>query len=154
MRQTSILSFFGEDAQEISFKLDGELDDGKFNIDGEANLNEQAVKANARLQDLPAKSVNLLLPDALGIRAGELDGNLTGIAALKDGTLDESVTDIRGTAQFQDGEFIASALPAPLTDIRSQLLFEGQKVTIEDTGLQLNDIELTASGDVDVEKRL
>ncbi|MGB3768275.1 MAG: translocation/assembly module TamB domain-containing protein [Phormidesmis sp.] len=147
------LEFFGEEAKEISFELAGELDDGKFDIDGEANLDERAVKANARLQDLPATSVNLLLPNAFGIRSGELDGNLTAIAALtEDGTLDESVTDVKGTAQFANGEFVASTLPAPLTNIRSQLLFKGQKITLEDTGLQLNDNELTASGDVDIDE--
>lgn len=145
------LEFFGEDAQEISFELAGELDKGKFDIGGEADLAAKAVKANARFQDLPAVGVNLLLPNSLGVQSGELDGNLRAIAALnKDGMLDQSVTNIKGTAQFRDGKFLAAALPAPLSNIHSQLLFKGQQVTLEDTGLQLNDIELTASGDVDL----
>ena len=147
------IELFGEDAKEISFDVAGELEEGAFDIKGEANLNKQAVKANARLADLPTKSINLLLPDAIGIRAGELSGNLNAVAALtEEGTLDRSVTEVRGTAQFQDGELLAEALPAPLTNIRSQLLFQGQQVVIEEAGLQLNDIALTAFGDVDIEK--
>ena len=146
------LEFFGEDIREVSFDLEGELEDGGFDISGRANLDEQALKANARLQDLPARSVNLLLPDVMGIRSGEMSGNLNAIAALKDGTLDRSVTEIRGTAQFENGEFLYSALPSPLIDIRSQLVFQGQNVVLEDTGLQLNDTVLTASGEVDLEE--
>ena len=147
------IEFFGEDAKEISFDLDGELDDGEFDIKGVANLNKRAAKASARLQDLPAKSVNLLLPNAFGIRSGELDGNLNATVALtEDGMPDQSATEVRGTAQFEDGEFLASTLPAPLTNIRSELVFKGQSVALEDTGLQLNDTVLTASGSVDLEE--
>ncbi len=147
------IEFFGEDAQEISFDLAGKLDAGKFDIDGEAALSAKAVKAIARLQDLPAVGVNLLLPDSLGIQSGELDGNLSiAVALSKAGTLDQSAVDIKGTALFQNGEVRATALSAPIQHIRSQLLFKGQQVTLEDTGLQLNDIKLTAFGDVDWKK--
>ena len=147
-----LIEFFGEDAQEITFDLAGELDEGAFDIKGEANLATQAIKANARIQDLPAAGVNLLLPDSLGVQSGNLDGNLTVAAALEDGTLDQSEFDARGTVRFEDGEFLASGLPTSVSNIRSQLVFKGQQVVLEDTGLQLADTVMSASGKVDLEE--
>lgn len=147
------IEVFGEDAQEISFKLDGEVDDtGRFALNGKADLNAKAVKTNARLQNLPATGVNIFLPDEFGVSSGELDGNLTLTAALdEDGSIDRSVLDLTGTAQFENGVLLAKALTVPVDNIRSQLLFKGQQVTLEDAGMRLDDIELMAFGDVDLD---
>ncbi|MEL7331774.1 MAG: DUF748 domain-containing protein, partial [Cyanobacteria bacterium J06560_2] len=156
----ALVEFLGEDAKEISFELAGDVngaaevegEEGSFNIKGEADLNLQALKLNARLQDLSATAANLVLPNTLGIRSGMLDANLTLAAALDEsGALDESAVDARGTARLREGELLASALPAPVRNVQSQLLFKGQTVTVEDTSLQLNDVVVTAAGVVDAD---
>ena len=168
----ALIEFFGEEAQEISFELTGDVrvdgeedtdgdgtsernadESGTLAVNGEANLDQQAVKANVRVNNLPAAGANLLLPDSLGIRSGVLDANLTATAAMtEDGALDESAVDVKGTARFREGVFLASTLPAPVSDVQSQLVFKGRSVSLEETSLQLNDTVLTAAGAVDWEK--
>ncbi len=156
----ALIEFFGEEAQEISFDLTGDVREGsesdggsgELDVNGEANLEQQAIKTTVRVSDLPAAGVNLLLPNSLGVRSGLLDANLMATAAMsEDGSLDKSAVDVKGTARFREGEFLARALPAPVSNVQSQLAFKGQSVTLEDTSLQLNDIALTAAGTVDWE---
>ncbi|MFK8183907.1 MAG: translocation/assembly module TamB domain-containing protein [Phormidesmis sp.] len=158
-----LVEFFGESAQEATFELDGEVlaketagsttnakAAGRFEVNGAANIETQTVKANAQISNLPGTGVNLLLPDSLGLRSGDLDGNLTASADFNDGVLDQSSLDVNGTAQFQNGEFLISGLPAPIQNIDSALAFKGQRVSLQDASLQLNDITLFAEGDVDL----
>ncbi|EDX86152.1 conserved hypothetical protein [Synechococcus sp. PCC 7335] len=153
VRDTDVLvEFFGEGAKEFTFDAAGELDSGDFALNGNGNLNTQTVKAAVRADDVPVTGVNIFLPDSLGLVSGELDGNLTLLTALVDGGLDESVTDIKGVASLQNGEFLASQLSAPVEDIRSQLVFKGQSVTVEDTSLELDGVSAIATGDVDWEE--
>ena len=147
-----LVEFFGENAKEATFEATGELDSGQFDINGEGNLDAQAIKAAVQIDDVPVAGVNVFLPDTVGLASGELDGNLMLATAIKDGRLDESATDVKGVAALQSGELRASQLSAPVEDIRSRLVFKGQKVTVEDTSLELDDVILTAAGDVDWEK--
>ncbi len=148
-----IVEFYGgEEIKEVSFDVAGAVETGSFDLDGTANLDNRAIRANVRTTDLPAVGVNPFLPDSLGIGSGTLNSNLKVAAALtEERTLDQSATDVKGTARFQGGEFWSHELSEPISNIRSQLRFQGQQVTLEDTGLQLADIVLTASGDVDLE---
>ncbi len=182
----ALIEFFGEEAQEISFDLTGDVqvdgaendaeeNDGAENdaeeedaevgdgqkdagqsgtlaINGAANLDQQAVKASVRVNNLPATAANLLLPDSLGVRSGLLDANLTAAAAMSEGALDESAVDVKGTARFREGALLASGLPAPVDNVQSQLVFKGRSVSLEETSLQLNDTVLTAAGEVDWEE--
>ncbi|MBT9313488.1 translocation/assembly module TamB domain-containing protein [Leptothoe kymatousa] len=141
--------FSGEASQQLYFDLAGQLEGGSFDIKGEGNLAQQAVKANVRLQQLPTTGVNALLPPLMGLSAGTLSSNLTVAAALNDGKLDESSVDVQGTAQFRDGQVLVRDLPEPVRNIRSQLRFQGQRVTLEDTNLQLGEVALGAEGTVD-----
>ncbi|MEL7223354.1 MAG: hypothetical protein AAGL17_00495, partial [Cyanobacteria bacterium J06576_12] len=153
----ALVEFFGESAQEASFELEGKViaseanEAGRFAVDGAANLETQTVKANARVNNLPSVGVNLLLPDSLGLLAGELNGNLTAEVDFEDGVLDRSSVDLRGTAQFQNGEVLVAALPDPIQNIRGEFAFKGQQVSLEDASLQLSGITLLANGDVDLE---
>lgn len=153
LREANVLvEFFGEEAKELTFEAVGELDSGSFDINGEGNLNTQAVKAALQADDVPVAGVNIFLPDSVGLSSGELDANLTLVTAITEGEIDEDITDIKGVASLQDGELRASQLSAPVEDIRSRLVFKGQSVTVEDTGLELDDVILSASGDVDWEE--
>ena len=147
-----LVEFYGgEDAEEVSFDVAGAVETGSFDLKGAANLDSQAIKANVRTTDLPAVGINPFLPDSIGLTSGTLSSTLTVAAALtEEKTLDQSATRIKGTAQFKEGEFRTRELTQPISDIRSRLRFKGQQVTLEDTGLRLDDIVLTASGDVDL----
>ena len=153
IRESDVLiEFFGEEAKELTFDAAGELDAGEFELNGQGNLNTQALKAAVRIDDVPVTGVNLFLPDSLGLASGELDGNLTLITALADGGLDESVTDVKGVASLQNGEIQSSQLSAPVEDIQSQLVFKGQSFTVEETSLELDGVTASATGDVDWEE--
>ena len=146
------VEFFGEKGKQVSFDLTAEAESGELAVKGKGDLKKRAVQANVRGNGLSTTGINMFLPDAMGLSAGILSGNVTLAAALtEDGKLDESALNVTGTARFQKGEFQASALSQPVTDIHSQLRFQGQRVTLENAGLQLGDNILTASGDVDLE---
>ncbi len=152
-----LISFYGEESEKIDFELSGKLSGedkaGEFDVEGKANLDEKAVKASVRSQNLPIAGFNLLLPDSVGISSGTLNSNLKVEAALtEDNKFDESAVDVRGTVDLKAGEVKVAELPEPISNIRSRLKFKGKRVTIEETGLQVGDIALIASGDVDVNK--
>ncbi|MGC1306848.1 MAG: translocation/assembly module TamB domain-containing protein [Phormidesmis sp.] len=147
-----LLSFYGEDAQQVDLALAGEVADGRFDIDAEGDLAEKRVKATVRSHDIPIFGANLFLPASVGLSAGTINSNLSVQAALtEENKIDEAVTDLRGTAQLNNGEVLVSELAEPITDISSQLLFKGQQVTLEDTGLQVGGVALVASGSVDLQ---
>ena len=158
-----LIEFFGESAQETTFELDGEVvavdpdgvnsDEkvfGSFALRGAANLETQSVKLDTRLINLPSVGANLLLPDSLGIRRGALSGNIKVVADFEEGELDQSSLDVRGAAQFEEGEFVVAALPEPIQNISSDLIFKEQQISLEDASLQLSDVVLLADGDVDL----
>lgn len=143
-------NFYGEDAKQVYFDLTGTVDTGTFAIEGEGDLDQQAVKADVQVSKLPTTGVNLVLPSLLGLKSGNLDTNLTVAAALtEDGTLDATSVDVQGTAQFHDGEVLIRDLAKPIDAIRSQLRFKGQQVTLDDTALQVADMSLVATGTAD-----
>jgi translocation and assembly module TamB len=148
-----VANFRGEEDRLVDFDVNGEVATGQFALMGEADLADKAVQTNVRLQDLPVTGLNLLLPTSLGIRAGVLNTNLTIAADLTaENALNLDAVDVQGTARFREGEVVVNGLPAPVQNIRSQLRFQGQQVTLEETGLQLEDIRLTAAGTVDVQE--
>ncbi|MEM8613477.1 MAG: hypothetical protein AAGF93_15760, partial [Cyanobacteria bacterium P01_H01_bin.105] len=145
--------FYGEDSQQVYFELTGDVEAGSFDIEGEGDFENSAVQANVRVQDLPTTGVNILLPSLVGLSAGTLNTNLTVAAALaEDGSLDQTAVDVQGTAQFKAGMVLVRDLAEPVRNIRSQLRFKGQQVTLENTALQLGDVELLAEGTVDWEE--
>ena len=145
------VEFLGEKGKQVSFDLTADAESGELAVKGKGDLKKRTVKANVRAHDLSATGINIFLPNSLGLSAGTLDSNVTLAAALtEDGKLDESALDAKGTARFHEGEVKASALSQPVTDIHSQLRFKGQQVSLEDTGLKLDDNILTASGAVDL----
>lgn len=151
------IEFYGEDLQYVDFEIAGDVDSGEFDINGEADIASQALKANIRTQNLPTTGVNLLLPEALGLssraglNSGSLNTNVTVAAGFEENAFDQTALDVRGTAFFRDGEVVVSELPEPISDIQAQLRFQGQRVVLEETGLQLGEIDVLAAGTVDLE---
>lgn len=148
-----LLSFYGEEAKQVSIKLTGEVESGSFDIRGEGDLAKKAVNATVRSQNIPIISANLFLPASVGLSSGTLDSNLTVKAALtEENEINPSVTDVRGTVRLQDGEAIVSELFEPVSKVNSLLRFRGQRVTLEETGLQVGEVAAVASGDADLQK--
>ena len=147
------LEFYGgENADELTLDLAGDIETGEFNINSAANLEDRAIKADIRAVDLDATDVNPFLPDEFGLSSGLLNANVSLTAALtEDNQLNEDITEIKGTARFRDGVFLAEALSKPVSNISSQLVFKGKRVSLENTSLQLEDIVLVADGDIDIE---
>ena len=145
-------NFQGESSQQVAFNLIGDVETGSFEIKGEGDLENRAIQTNVRLQDLPTTGVNLLLPSLMGVSSGLLNTNLTAAVVLtEDYEMDLTAVNLQGTARFRDGELQVSELPEPVRNIRSQLRFQGQRVTLEETGLQLQNLTLMAAGEVDLQ---
>ncbi|NEQ47743.1 MAG: DUF748 domain-containing protein [Leptolyngbya sp. SIOISBB] len=145
--------FAGEASKEVAFEVSGDVDTGRFEMQGEADLEQLALQANVQLQDLPVTGGNLVLPALVGISGGVLNTNLTAAAALtEDYQIDLESVDVQGTARFRDGEVQVQGLPAPIRNINSRLRFQGQQVTLEETGLQLEDITLMTDGQVHLQE--
>lgn len=142
-------NFRHDDAQTVAFDLSGTLEQGSFQVQGEGQIANQAVNALVMTENLPTTGVNLLLPGSLGLAAGTLHSNLDVAVRLQQ---PDDPIDAQGTARFENGEVRAAQLTQPVTDINSRLRFQGQRVTLEDTGLQLGDINLTAAGDVHLQE--
>lgn len=145
--------FAGARAQEVVFELTGEVDTGSFEVQGEGNLETRMANANVRLQDLPVVALNLLLPSVVGISDGVVNTNLVATGTLTEAyELDLDMVDVQGTARLRDGAVQVQGLPAPVRNINSRLRFQGQQVTLEETGLQLEDITLMADGQVHLQE--
>jgi len=144
--------FRGADSQQVAFDVAGAIASGRFEIQGEGDLAKRAVNSLVRLQEVPVAGANLLLPSQIGLTSGTLSTHLTAALALTaENTLDLDAVDLQGTARLREGEVQVSQLAAPITDIRSQLRFQGQKVTLEETGLRLEEVTLVADGEVDLQ---
>ncbi len=132
--------------EEVTFEVEGNLDGGRFEAQGSGQLEQQMLNASVQTTDLPTAGVNLFLPPELGLVAGTLNSNLTAQVRLQD---DAQPISAQGTAKFKDGEVLVSQLTEPIRDINATLRFQGDRVLLEDTGLQVGGIPLTAAGAVD-----
>ncbi|MGB3201167.1 MAG: DUF748 domain-containing protein, partial [Nodosilinea sp.] len=137
-----------QDLQEILFDAKGRIGDGTFAVKGDGLLDEGAFNIALRTEDLPTVGFNLVLPHSLGIVDGTLNSNLTvELRSQSDSFLNAA----QGTARLRNGEVQVAGLPAPITDIDTQLRFRGQQIVVDEAGLQLEDIPLTAAGTVDLD---
>ncbi len=134
------------DVDDVVFEVEGNLGEGRFQARGNGQLEQQLLNVSVQTHNLPTVGVNMFLPPELGLRGGTLDSNFT--AELR--RLDEvQPVSARGTAHFRDGEVLLSQLPEPIRDLNTTLRLQGDRVLLEETGLSLGDIPLTAAGTVD-----
>lgn len=136
------------EVEEWSFEVAGNLGEGQFNAVGRGQLDQQLLNVRVQTTDVPTIGANLLLPPELGIglRDGTLNSSLVAEVRLQD---EDQPISARGTARLRNGEVLVSQLPEPIRDINATLRFQGDRVLIEDTGLLVGDIPLTAAGTVD-----
>jgi translocation and assembly module TamB len=138
-----------QDLQEVLFEAAGQLDGGEFETQGEAILEERVYNVALQTTDLPAAGANLFLPPELGIVDGTLNSNLTAEIRLRD--KDQPAT-VQGVARLRNGQVRISQLNEPVSDLNTTLRFQGEEVLLEDTGLQVGDIPLTAAGTVNLDE--
>ncbi|PSN19417.1 hypothetical protein C7271_07420 [filamentous cyanobacterium CCP5] len=145
------------DAERFDFELSGDIGNGDFRLMGEGQLADRDIKAMVMAHQLPVQSLNLVLPETLGIASGSLSSQLDLEVNLQE--TPESLEDLdnlqavaQGVVQFENGEFVAAQLPESISDINSTLRFQGRRVTLENTGVALGDIALTAAGTVDLDE--
>lgn len=134
------------DVDELIFDVGGTLGEGTFQAEGRGQIEQQALNVSVQTHNLPTVGVNMFLPPELGLRGGTLDSNFTAELRLRDEVQPVSA---QGTAQFQGGEVLLSQLPEPIRDLNATLRLQGDRILLEETGLSLGTIPLTAAGTVD-----
>ncbi|WP_017297891.1 translocation/assembly module TamB domain-containing protein [Nodosilinea nodulosa] len=136
------------EVEEWSFEVAGNLGEGQFNAAGRGRLDQRSLNVRVQTTDVPTIGANLLLPPelGLGLKGGTLDSNLVAEVRLQN---EDQPVSARGTARLRNGEVVVSQLPEPIRDLNATLRFQGDRVLIEDTGLRVGDIALTAAGSVD-----
>jgi translocation and assembly module TamB len=147
--EVEFLSPNEQDLQEVIFEAAGQLDGGAFEIQGQGILEEQEFNLALQTTDLPAAGANLFLPPELGIVNGTLNSNLTAEIRLQD---EDQPAMAEGVARLRNGEVRVSQLNEPIGDINTTLRFQGDEVLLEDTGLQVGAIPLTAAGTVNLDQ--
>jgi translocation and assembly module TamB len=146
--EAEFLSPNEQDLQEVLFEVAGQLDGGEFEAQGEGILESQEFNVALQTSDLPTTGVNLFLPPELGVASGTLNSNLTAEIRLEN---EDQPATAQGVARLRDGEVQVSQLNEPIRDINTTLRFQGDEVLLEDTGLQVGDIPLTAAGTVNLD---
>jgi hypothetical protein len=139
--------------RQISFSLDGQVEAGGFRVEGTGDLITRSLKARGQTYNLPITGVNLLLPAKAGVESGLLNSNLSVSAGLdKTGSLDYHSADLQGTAILQAGQIRLGHLAQPVSELTSTLLFQGQQITLHNTGLHMGNLAFSAGGQVSLQQ--
>jgi hypothetical protein len=135
--------------QAISFALEGSLGAGGFEIKGQGLPQKQMVQGQIHAYDFPIQGLNLLLPSEVGIESGVLNSNVAFSLNFKESLpLNQVPLDVRGSAILSTGTLVLGQLPEPVSHLRSSLWFQGDEVTLHNTGLQIGDLALRTEGTV------
>jgi len=135
--------------QVISFALEGSLGPGGFAIKGQGVPQKQTVQGQIQAYDLPIQGLNLLLPSEVGIASGVLNSNLAVSLDLEElPQLNRALLDVKGTAILNTGTVVLGQLPEPVSHLRSSLWFQGNEVTLSNTGLQIGYLALRTEGTI------
>ena len=135
--------------QPVEFSLRGRIETGGFKAEGQTDLVNRTLRSKFQTHNLPITGGNFLLPPMVGVESGALNSNLQLTAALgKERLIDVSTVDLRGSAILSAGTLLLGQLPDPVSQVRSTLWFEGNRVTLHDTKLQIGDLALSTAGRV------
>jgi hypothetical protein len=137
--------------QPIEFNLNARVDAGGIKSAGHIDPVGRSVQGKLQTYNLPISGLNLLLPPVVGVESGVLNSNMQISATLGgSNTVDTSALELEGTAIVSAGTVRLGQLPEPMTHLRSSLWFEGDQVTLNNTGLQVGDLALTTEGTVNL----
>ncbi len=130
----------------LAFSVQGRAaEGGRLRTEGEVTLDEGRVDADVHVHQLAIAPLGALLPSALLVEAGELDGRiqLVGEPGIP--------IDLQGTATLTDFAAWAEGEPNPFTDTSGRLTFEGQTIRIEDGAVTYGWIPFDVEGTVHLE---
>ncbi|WP_020479977.1 DUF748 domain-containing protein [Nodosilinea nodulosa] len=128
----------------VAFTVTGQINQGQIQASGTLGGVPRSLALTAQTRGLPLSSLNLLLPSVVTLRAGTLDSTLTVASAVGSG-----VWQVSGTAAVQGGQGALGQAQLALDRLRSRLGFEGQRITLTDTHLQIGPLSFDAAGTVD-----
>ncbi|MBF2079275.1 MAG: translocation/assembly module TamB domain-containing protein [Synechococcales cyanobacterium T60_A2020_003] len=140
-----------EENKLIALELEGNpVSGGELAIQGQANLNQDALNLVARSHDLSAADVASLVRLPLTIKDGTLNSNLVVNLDLK------NLPDVRvnGTASIEGLVADIENVPELITDAEARLMFRDRQVEIEDAQARYGDIQALAGGTVDLDNGL
>ncbi len=137
----------------ISFETSGGLKSGgEFDIQGEADIEAQRVKALVRSSDVSLPVLAALLPLPLALEQGVLNSNVT--VEYRGSETQPPIKSLyfQGTAQLSDAIAQLNVAPKPIEDLNTRLRFQGQEIRLEDTSLSYGQIPVEASGTLDLQE--
>jgi len=135
--------------QPVEFHLNARVETGGIKVAGQTDLVNRSVQGKLQAHNLPITGINLLLPPMVGVKSGVLNSNVQFSANLGErDTVDRSTLEVEGTAIVSAGTMLLGQLPEPITHLRSSLWFEGNQVTLNNTGLQVGDLTLATEGTI------
>jgi hypothetical protein len=138
---------------QVDFSASGKVGQGGFHLQGTGDLFSRSIEMQGQTYYLPLTGINLLLPPRAGIGSGQLNSNLSLAAALDgEGGLDYEAVDVRGTAILQAGQLQLGHLAQPVSDLHSTLWFQGQQITLHNTGLRMGNLAFSTGGQVDLQQ--
>lgn len=118
---------------------------GRLRAQGEVILDGGQVEADVHAQRLAIAPLGALLPSALLVESGELDGTIQLVGE------PGAPIDLRGTATLKNFAAWAEGEPNPFTDTSGRLTFEGQTIRIEDGAMTYGWIPFAVEGTVHLE---
>jgi translocation and assembly module TamB len=140
------MRFSGDDNQTVSLVVGGRLNNGAFQIRGEAQLDTRQANLMMRGQQLPIESVNPLFGGSFFVRDGLLSCNLD--AKLRPDEADPFT--VKGMARLRSGDIVITDLPSPIQNINGTLVLDGVGGRLENSSLNYGPILVRAEGGIDL----
>ncbi|MEB3356668.1 MAG: translocation/assembly module TamB domain-containing protein [Synechococcales bacterium] len=146
VRRLDGLTRLGADYQQADLDLEGRLaSGGEFAVEGEINLeDDREANLMVRAQRLVLPGVLPLLPDLpIDLEAGVLNSQIR--VQLRSDPAEQPLS-LEGTARLARLVAQVPGVPGQLTDGFSQLRFNGQQATLEDTTVRYGKTTIRANG--------
>lgn len=141
-------SQFQENNQRIAFQLE-QLTLGKvaghLDLEGEANLNTEAINLSVTSQELAIAQLANLVPSPLNILAGTFstDTNLQVF-------LNDTLPKFEGTAQLNNLEATLDPLKTPFQETNAQIRLSERNLFLENFNTQFGETEAVAQGKINL----
>ncbi|MGB3311551.1 MAG: DUF748 domain-containing protein [Nodosilinea sp.] len=136
---------------QVFFELAGQVGPGRVQTSGTVDLTQRSLQANLQTQNLPLASFNPALPAAVTLQAGALNSDLSLSTPLPNAAVPPlAALDLEGKVMVQNSQAKLGQLSAPVAPLHSTLTFQGQRVSLADTHLQIGPLVINAAGSLDL----
>ncbi|MGG6239763.1 DUF748 domain-containing protein [Nodosilinea sp. AN01ver1] len=135
----------------VTFELAGRLGQGLIQTRGTVDLSQRSLQASLQTQNLPLTGLNPALPSAVTLQAGAIDSDLSLFTPLPNAAEPPlAALDLEGKVVVQDSQARLGQLSALVNPLHSTLMFQGQRVRLADTHLQVGPLTINAAGSLDL----